>query len=248
MPKFTLTRRHASSNPDRELESYFKQSLRNQFPNPEREGCPEQRILEGLALGKIPLNKVAPWLEHLGRCSACFRDFKRFRAMKDYRLRVRLSWAAAAVLVVGLFLTFWLNQIDKEKNDAQTAVGQRKAHLGAGKVSEEPLAVAILHFENPSTTRGGTGKPLKLQQVPRTRVTLSIYLPPSDDPGKFEVELVKETTDLTPLARFSGNATIENGVPVLRTTVDLSGLVSGTYIARFRRVGGLWRYSSIVLS
>ena len=53
--------------------------LSREFPNPQRVGCPDSTIVKGLAFRKLRLADVEQWMDHLGTCSSCYRDFTAFR-------------------------------------------------------------------------------------------------------------------------------------------------------------------------
>jgi len=54
-------------------------SLSQDFPNPERMGCPDSAVLRGIAFHQLQLADVERWLDHLGTCSPCFRQCSQFR-------------------------------------------------------------------------------------------------------------------------------------------------------------------------
>lgn len=43
------------------------------FPNPDREGCPDEETLMALADGRLPIEN--PACLHVGSCSECFAEF-----------------------------------------------------------------------------------------------------------------------------------------------------------------------------
>ena len=55
----------------------MKDFLREQFPNPERNGCPDEDILQALAEDRIAPND--PALLHVGSCSECYREYLHLR-------------------------------------------------------------------------------------------------------------------------------------------------------------------------
>ena len=77
-------------------------SLRRDFPNPARIGCPDITVLRGLVSHTLPCADVRRWLPHLGTCGACFHQFESLRWEASRKRRRRSLWAAAiaAVLVV----------------------------------------------------------------------------------------------------------------------------------------------------
>jgi len=160
------------------------------------------------------------------------------------RRRWRSALAAAAVLAVCAAAALWL----KSAYDRQSA--RRSLELQATptmQTAPEQLATATLVLETPTVIRSGDGAD-PLRQLPRSRLTLVVYFPLHSEPGSYEVQFLKSRTDLVPLLRFEGHAQLANRLPVLRVTVDLSGLARGTYVVRFRRAGGSWQYCRVVLS
>ena len=83
--------------------------LSREFPNPGRVGCPDSAILRGIALRKLQLAEVEPWLEHLGSCSPCFQEFTELRKQAASRRRRTQAWlAAAAVLILAVAGWLWV--------------------------------------------------------------------------------------------------------------------------------------------
>ena len=54
--------------------------LLEEFPNPTRSGCPPAEVIKSIASHEMPLSEAEKWLNHLGSCSPCYRDFCQFRA------------------------------------------------------------------------------------------------------------------------------------------------------------------------
>src|SRR5262249_1148054 len=96
--------------------------LLKEFPNPDRVGCPGSYILKRIASHKMPLSDGEKWLNHLGSCSPCYRDFSAFRAAyQRYRTRSVLA-IAASILIVTILGGWALFLRQKEPLVAQTAV------------------------------------------------------------------------------------------------------------------------------
>lgn len=55
----------------------MKDFLRESFPNPERNGCPDEDALQALAEDCIAPND--PALLHVGSCSECYREYMHLR-------------------------------------------------------------------------------------------------------------------------------------------------------------------------
>src|SRR4051812_9962975 len=92
-----------SSGEERHFLDLLAKSALNDYPNPERVGCPGREFLRTLAFNRksIPLTDFR--LDHVVHCSPCFRELTEMKAIGNTR-RTR-TWAtlgiAAAVLVIG---------------------------------------------------------------------------------------------------------------------------------------------------
>ena len=72
--------------------------LQGGFPNPERTGCPEKSILKAIASREVSPDKVMDWIEHVGMCSPCFREYTELRKQVVWRRRAAYLSIAAAVI------------------------------------------------------------------------------------------------------------------------------------------------------
>ena len=87
----------------------FSRGLLRESPNPSRKGCPPSDVLRRIASHEMALSEAEKWLDHLGSCSPCYRDYLDLQAA----YRKRLQWALFAVaagillsiLVVGRILS-----------------------------------------------------------------------------------------------------------------------------------------------
>jgi hypothetical protein len=221
----------------------LRESLREQFPNPQREGCPEREVLIRLAQGRMPLEQAEAWLDHFSRCSQCFHDFEQFQFQARQRRRMRWQVAAGVAVVLGCSAALWLTYTHQKAIRAQShprALVSPVAQLHP----TQPLPVA-LHLENVLTSRDTDEANSNPPQLPRTLLSLSIYLPPGSEAGSYEIELLRHRADSTPLVTSNGTSAMEGGMVVLRSTADLSTLEPGIYILGFRPSRGSWRYSPV---
>ena len=53
--------------------------LQGGFPNPERTGCPDKSILKAIAFREISPDQVMDWIDHLGFCSPCYKEYALLR-------------------------------------------------------------------------------------------------------------------------------------------------------------------------
>lgn len=55
----------------------LKNYLLKAFPNPEREGCPDEETVKALAERRLPLNQ--PAMLHIASCSECYAEYRHIR-------------------------------------------------------------------------------------------------------------------------------------------------------------------------
>src|ERR1700727_3114183 len=83
-----------------QLRRVFQEAALNDFPNPDRFGCPSDKtVLKAIAAKTLPLSDPA-W-QHTARCSPCFREVKAFEVeLKNASNRWRAALAIAAVVAL----------------------------------------------------------------------------------------------------------------------------------------------------
>lgn len=197
----------------------LRQGLATEFPNPERIGCPGSSLLKGIAQGKVSLTEVEPWLDHLGSCSPCFREFKEFRRQStNQRRRVLTLVATAAVLLFAVGGWLWV----RARRPVQTT------------------ETVVLDLRDRSVARGqtpsDTGQPPL--EIPRTAKHLVLDLPIGSKEGPYDVGLITNTGD--ELLSATGTAELRDHINRLRVNVDLSGIRPGTYSLEVRQAGLEW--------
>jgi len=62
-------------NEDLAFSDLLARGLSREFPNPDRVGCPDSAVLRGILFRTLRLAEVQQWLDHLGSCSPCYREF-----------------------------------------------------------------------------------------------------------------------------------------------------------------------------
>ncbi len=224
------------------IQEILQEAILRDYPNPERRGCPGSDVLRQMAQRTRPV-RDAHW-EHVTHCSPCYREFLDFRAqVLERQLRARrarrLAVAASLVLiVVGLSSYLLLT------NRGGSSVAKRQQP----PATQPNLVSAVLNLESQSEVRGAEKQPAgELQRLPRKPLALSIYLPFGSEPGEYEVRLLIRENDTQPIATFKGTAQIENGLTVLRLTMDLSSVPPGPHVLATRRGDAKWRYFRFIV-
>jgi hypothetical protein len=221
---------------ERELLELFSRSALNDYPNPERIGCPGEAFLRQLATNRKSIPITDPRLDHIVQCSPCFQEFSLFkeRASKapdkertQPPLRILAYAAAVAALLVP---TVWVIR-----------------HHGpfAPKFNEGASArTMMMNFAVTSADRGGSdnsSNPAVIQEYPREPLVLSIGLPRGSESGSYQFEL-RQPTEGVVVFRGSGTATILKGLTTFSLRLDLSKIPAGSYDARVRHLPlGVWQ-------
>ena len=205
----------------------LRQGLATEFPNPDRIGCPGSSLLKGIAQGKVSLTESEPWLDHLGSCSPCFKEFKEFRRQStNQRRRVLTLVATAALLLFVAGGWLWV----------------RARH------SVPTTETAVLDLRERSVARGqnppDTGQaPL---EISRSTKHLVLDLPIGSKEGPYDVGLITASGD--ELLRATGTAELRDHINRLRVDVDLSSIRPGVYSLGVREPNLEWaRYPIRVL-
>src|SRR5215472_13905355 len=110
-----MSEERLSPEDERRLLGIFEQSSLNDYPNPDRVGCPGTPFLKRLATNRKSIPLTDPGLNHVTHCSPCFREFRDFRDQSRHRQRlvVRVAATVATILLVaGLSLYFMTGEYD----------------------------------------------------------------------------------------------------------------------------------------
>ena len=214
--------------------------LQGEFPNPQRAGCPDKETLRAIAARKLSLEQVAGWGDHLGFCSPCYVEYVVLR-----RRAVRRRWMQFGAVTAGIALVVAIGIRLRFGGWRQQRIGDR------GEIArrEEPISYQSipLDLRNRAVLRGEESAPDKSPiELPRGRLSLSIYLPIGSEAGKYEFEIAQEPEK--PLVRETGDvAGLRDGIAAFNVKLNLESIRPGRYLARIRRSGWSWRYYHVVL-
>jgi len=181
------------------------------FPNPDREGCPDHAVLvKAVRSGRL-LNEALR--EHILVCSPCFSEFKALRedTTSSSFPKVMVAGIGALVLIIlslaGVFLLS-SSELDEPRAIAKIEVDER---LNSGPSDMEkglldpdppvndsgnttrPTANQIYRFDAASNSveRGGLST-VSRQLLPPEKVDISIKLPGGSPSGLYRVSLLDE--------------------------------------------------------
>src|SRR3954469_14609896 len=86
-----------------QLRRVFQEAALNDFPNPDRIGCPtDKSVLKAMAARTLPLTD--PVWRHAARCSPCFREIKDLEADSKRSRRWKAGAALGAIVLLAAIL------------------------------------------------------------------------------------------------------------------------------------------------
>jgi hypothetical protein len=213
-----LKERGYSARDEKRILNALGRGLLNEFPNPERTGCPGRDVLKRIASHEMPLTEAEKWLDHLTSCSPCYRDFTQLQNAQA--LRRRRTWLAIAASILlcaavgGWAFVRW--------------------HSGTQNVQ-----MATLDLRDWSVARGAAPNPnLPPLELTRSATSLAILLPVGSAAGAYEVRIIRRSGK--PVLEANGTADLENGITRLGVIVSLRSLNPGSYLLGIRKSGLEW--------
>ena len=220
-----LNARGYSVGDEKRILNALGRGLLKEFPNPERAGCPGSDVLKRIASKRMPLGEAERWLDHLGSCSPCYKDFSELRKVREvHRRRTLLAVAASILIAVGI-ASWVLVQRHNKSLVPQTAV----LDLRSRSVSRSPEP-------NPGE------QPLELR---RGFSQLNIYLPLGSPEGAYEVRIVTASGDS--LLNMGGTAQLNDGITTLQMRGNAFIARPGQYILQIRKAPSEWNSYPLVL-
>jgi hypothetical protein len=176
-------------------------------------------------------------IEHLGFCSPCYTEFSALRRQVVIRHRIQFAAMAACIAVVlSIGLWHWLGHRHSIGGGGQTT---RREEVGSYQAYRLDLRNrAVLRGQAPTRDE----HPIEL---PRQRLSLSIYLPLGSEAGGYEFQIAREPGK--PAVSAEGVAGLHEGIATLNLNVNLESLPADFYLAGIRRVGLSWRYYPVVI-
>ena len=225
MGRRVLKEQQEFNGEEKQILDLLDRGLSQDFPNPQRVGCPDSAILKGIALHKVPLAEADRWLDHFSSCSPCFQEFTQFRKQAVDRRRTQVWLAAAAVLVFAVAGWLWVRTRPSVQTSATVVLDLRERSLARGENPTDAKEVAL--------------------EIPRTAKHLIMDLPIGSKEGSYDLALLNEAGD--EVSRATGRATLEDHIVILRADIDVRNLSPGLYFLGLRQLGPEWsRYPTRV--
>jgi hypothetical protein len=210
---------------EEKLRKLAKELFLNDYPNPERKGCPDSQTIKAVVFGKLRGEQAGQWRAHFATCSPCTREYASFRQEFQRARRLRALGAIAAAVVLAA-VAGWL---------ALTKFGPRA----------QSWQQASLDLRGHEAFRGAGAPKTAPLELARGRLELTLDLPTGSEAGDYDVQLVQGTSE--PVARASGPAELADGVTVLKVRIDLREARLEPSSLSVRRSGQSWAHYEVSL-
>ncbi len=196
----------------------------NDYPNPDRIGCPGADFLKRLATDRKSISLSDPALDHVANCSPCFREFAGYR---DHAKRARVT-RRVAIATGGAFVIA----------SGTTAFSILRRRFKQTSATAELYEDRDFDMFNDGAERGVKDGRRQSPDLPRKRLKLRITLPFASPEGDYEVQVMGP--DGATGVKASGTAHIVGGKTFLRIRLDLTRLQPDTYKLGIRRIPYDW--------
>jgi hypothetical protein len=222
----------------------MKEFLLETFPNPERNGCPDEKSIQAIAEERAPLTEEMGL--HIGSCSECYAEYRNFRQDWDEGLKEALTSGRAIELprvaiaptrakprlitlgIAASLLVICSSGYRFYKGHHQTeSIARSDAARSAVTVSAR-----VDLFES-GTFRGAEDDsltPLNKVTLPAAIVNLTVVLPRFSDEGLYRLNVSTDKQGKNVVASGTGNAgNVDAGKLTLPVTLDLRNAKAGSY-------------------
>jgi hypothetical protein len=173
----------------------------------------------------MPISETEKWLDHLGSCSPCYRDFLQLQSAHRARRKQIVLPRSASVLIVASFAGWALVRNQKQSSVAQTA---------------------LLDLRNRSLPRGGESKPVEPPlEINRAVKHLTVYLPLGSADGPYDIRIATPAGG----AVFTTTtvSSLKDGITSLEAAVDLAPTSPGEYVLQVRTPDSEWNSYALIL-
>lgn len=243
-----------------ELVRRCKDVCLNEYPNPDRVGCPSDEAIERLAHEDQDLLRNDELISHVASCSPCFR--KHVACREQMRSRNRLKMAALSTAAVLLLVFAVLTVRNLSMAPGQTGISKRgvppRVLESRAQTESQPRAqpdrvtpasksdqwvIATLDLRDLSGSRGEGETQPRMRDLARERLDLRVLLPVGSPAGLYEITVRDLDGD------FSRSVTVDARVSAGETSaqakLDLKEAPRGPLRFGVRRPGADWAWIDV---
>ncbi len=218
--------RDLPQDPAGALTKAFQEAALRKFPNPQRNGCPNNRnVLQAIA--RRNLRPSNPVVQHVAECSPCLNEIAQIR-LQNLRRHWLLGGAVAALLVMSCGIALL-------------------KHQDVGFVPSTAQSL-VIDLRDLSTSRGETDR-IQLQDRPisigRGDFHVSILLPVGSPEGEYSFKISDES--LQPKLSGSWQAHLQQFNIVISAHIDTRRFSPGQYSLLIRQGDGDWQSFQLVI-
>lgn len=225
-----------SPNFARDVVALGRKYSKTGFPNPNREGCPNQSKLRAIANRDKRMTLADLPASHIVSCSPCFREYKRLRRAALLFRGVRIAVVSLAALALVLVATRFVRNHAGQKID-QSITRTLPSKGQPSRVDPVPVKVDLAAF---TQTRGdadvGSNKKIHL---PQKLLRVEFLLPVGLEPGKYEIRVQDSTGAI--LIGKSAVGRMKDGTTSVELDIDLTSAARGSFTLMIRPPALDWR-------
>jgi hypothetical protein len=233
----------------RDIVALGRKHLKTAFPNPGREGCPNNSILRAMAYRKL-LSLVDLPISHVVTCSPCYQEYIRHRRTAVLMRALQVTVASLAVSAALLATLQVVRNYTSRRG--QPGISQKQPTGPQERAANKPvparavpvaLTVDLAPF---SPTRGDHAPNLDRRvQFPRKSLRVKFLLPLGMEPGEYDVRLQDASGNAFIDTRQPG--TLNDGITSVEVDLNFTDTSQSRFILMIRPPGLSWRTFPVVV-
>lgn len=243
-----------------ELVRRCKDVCLNEYPNPDRVGCPSDEAIEKLAHEDQDLLRNDELISHVASCSPCFRKHVACRERLRSRNRLKIAALSTAAVLLLVFAVLSVRNLTMApgqtgisrggvpprapESKAQTENQVRaKADRQTPTSKPDQWVVATLDLRELSGSRGEGETQPRMRDLARERLDLRVLLPVGSPSGTYEITV--RDLDGGFSRTVTANARVSAGETSAQAKLDLTEAPRGPLRFGVRRPGADWAWIAV---
>ena len=243
-----------------ELVRKCKDVCLNEYPNPDRVGCPSDEAIERLAHEDQDLLRNDELISHVASCSPCFRKHVACREQMRSRNRLKIAALSTAAVLLLVFAVLTVRNLSMAPGQTGISKGgvppqvpesraqtesQPRAQPDRATPASKPdqWVVATLDLRDLSGSRGEGETQPRTRDLARERLNLRVLLPVGSPPGPYEITVQDLDGDFS--RSVTADARVNAGETSAQAKFDLTEAPSGPLRFGVRRPGADWAWIDV---
>ncbi len=243
-----------------ELVRRCKDVCLNEYPNPDRVGCPSDEAIERLAHEDQDLLRKDELISHIVTCSPCFRKHAAFRERLRSRNRLKMAALSTAAVLLLVFAVLTVRNLSMAPGQTGISKGGVPPRVPESKAQTENQAraqpdraaptsksdqwvFATLDLRELSGSRGEGETQPRTRDLARERLDLRVLLPVGSPSGPYELTVRDLDGDFS--RTVTADARVSTGETFARAKFDLTEAPRGPLRFGVRRPGADWAWIAV---